>query len=67
MGDGYRGYRDRGPMELYAVPLELDHHQHPPCLIPYTQCYRGWMPPPAPYQGPYPGGPHLPPPMLDTV
>ncbi len=34
---GNRGYRVKGPIELYAVPLELDHYQHPLCLILYIQ------------------------------
>ena len=36
-----RGSRARGPIELYAVPLELDHYRHPPCLILYGQGPRG--------------------------
>jgi hypothetical protein len=41
---GRRGYRARGPIELYATPLELGHYQHPPCQILYRQVPRGRMP-----------------------
>jgi hypothetical protein len=30
-------------MELYTVPLELDHYQHPPCLILYIQSPGVWV------------------------
>ena len=39
-----RGYRVKGPIELYAVPLELDHYQHPLCLILYRQNLRVQVP-----------------------
>ena len=30
-------------MELYTVPPELDHYQHPPCLILYIQSPGVWV------------------------